>query len=185
MRMEDRRKAVGGIKIETVFCFFFFLSLKIPASIGCRDFTCIMNRHSFQLAQPHPPGKSEGGFAAQPCELQNKKYNCCSIASQTAQGNSKCCVRNFGQHFSIKNWKWALGERGKKKNLIFALDFAKGKFLWDQYYLSWSEGNPDSFSVLYVVPWFLSSRKQPADLSCKTAFRDQKAVAGTWYTLSP
>lgn len=117
MRTGDRRKAVGGIKIETgfFFCLFFKKHLKIPASIGCRDFACIMNRHSFQLAQPHPPGKSEGGFPAQPCVPQNKKYDCCSIASQTAQGNSKCCVRNFGQRFSIKNWKWALRERDRER----------------------------------------------------------------------
>lgn len=146
--MEDRRKAVGGIKIET---FFFLFSkkknLKIPAAIGCRDFTCIMNRHSFQLAQPHPPGKSEGGFAAQPCAPQNKKYNCCSIASQTAQGNSKCCVRNFGQRFSIKNWKQSLGERERKKSYLCSR-FCKGKILMGLIcHLSWSEGNPVSFSV--------------------------------------
>lgn len=65
LRMEDRRKAVGGTKIETVWVFsFFFFNLKIPASIGCRYFTCIMNWQSFQLAQPHPLGKSEGGYAA-------------------------------------------------------------------------------------------------------------------------
>jgi len=89
-----------------------------------------MNRHSFQPAQPHPLGKSKGGFAAQPCAVE-QKVQLLLNRSSSGTGEFQVLCKEFWAALLNKELKVRSQrerERKKKENLIFALDFAKGKF---------------------------------------------------------